>query len=107
MEYIDLVERIVAAEHQASALAREAKEKEASLETDLARESTELHDRYMERARRRISLVEAEEAQRAEKAIAALDQRLSRSMAALERAYETDRDAWVEALFTKITGGTP
>ena len=49
MEYIDLVNRIISAEHSASALAQEAREKQASLDADLERECAQLRQRYLER----------------------------------------------------------
>lgn len=107
MEYIDLVKRIVAAEHSANALAQEAREKEAALDGDLARESGALRESYLERARRRVAIVEETEARLADESAAAIDQRLDRAMQALELAYETHRDEWVEALFSRVTDGTP
>ena len=62
MEYIDLVKRIVAAEHSANELAQEARGKEAALDRDLARERSALRESYLERARRRVAIVEETEA---------------------------------------------
>ncbi len=107
MEYIDLVKRIVAAEHSANELAQEAREKEAALDRDLARESDALRESYLERARRRVAIVEETEAKLADESAAAIDRRLDRAMQALELAYETHRDEWVETLFSRVTDGTP
>lgn len=107
MEYIDLVKRIVAAEHSANELAQEAREKEAALDRDLARERSALRESYLERARRRVAIVEETEAKLADESADAIDRRLDRAMQALELAYETHRDEWVEALFSRVTDGTP
>ena len=98
MEYIDLVKRIVAAEHSANELAQEAREKEAALDRDLARERSALRESYLERARRRVAIVEETEAKLAGESANAIDRRLDRAMQALELAYETHWDEWVEAL---------
>ena len=95
MEYIDLVNRIISAEHSASALAQEAREKQASLDADL------------ERAQRRISIVEETEAQLAAESMAAVDARLSHAMEALEGAYRAHQQEWVDALFARVVGQTP
>ena len=98
MEYIDLVNRIISAEHSASALAQEAREKQASLDADLERECAQLRQRYLERARHRISIVEETEAQLAAESMAAVDERLSHAMEALEEAAPTSRSGWTSSL---------
>ena len=45
MEYVDLINRILSAEHSASAIAQEVKDRQAGLDRDLARESEELRQR--------------------------------------------------------------
>ena len=107
MEYIDLVNRIISAEHSASALAQEAREKQASLDADLERECAQLRQRYLERAQRRISIVEETEARLAAESMAAVDARLSHAMEALEGAYRAHQQEWVDVLFARVVGQTP
>lgn len=104
MEYVDLINHILSAERNAGAIAQEAKDRQANLEQDLEQETQSLHDRYMERARRRVSIVEDTEAKAAQESIAALDKRFTRATAQMDRAYENCRAQWVDALFTRITG---
>ena len=104
MEYLNLVNQIVAAEQSAREIAREAQEQESSLEAELERETAGIRERYMERARRRVAGVEETEAKAAQEELARWDRRLERAMAQVESAYARNRDAWVETLFRQIVG---
>ena len=57
MEYVDLVNKIVAAEHSAQEIAREVKEKQDSLDADLKLEVGKLREDYFARAKHRIDEV--------------------------------------------------
>lgn len=105
MEYIDLVGKIIAAEHSAKEIAREAKARETTLDADLEREAAGMREAYMDRARRRVEQVRATEAQAARESAAALDGKFTAAMGAVEAAYARNRDAWVEAIFQRIVGG--
>lgn len=105
MEYVELVNRIVEAEHSAKEIAREARQQEGVLDQQVRQETSAMHERYMERARRRIEQVEQTEAQSADEAVAQLDVKLRNAMDAVEEAYEKNRDQWVDALFSMIVGG--
>ena len=104
MEYVDLVSKIVAAEHSAQDIAREAKEKQESLDADLRRDVEQLRQDCMARARRRVSLVEEAEQAAAKEDMAAWDEKLSKAMADVESTYAKNKDAWVNALFHRVIG---
>ncbi|HIY21169.1 MAG TPA: hypothetical protein H9841_04600 [Candidatus Flavonifractor merdigallinarum] len=107
MEFVDLINQIVAAEQNASQLVQEVQNREAGLDQDLERETADLRERYMARAKRRVGIVEETETAQAQEEIARLDQRLSESLEALNRAYESHREEWVNTLLARIVGGTP
>lgn len=107
MEYVELINQIVAAEQSASQLAQEAQDRQAGLDQDLAQETADLRERYMARAKRRVGIVEETETAQARESIAQLDQRLQHSLDELNRAYETHREQWVDALFARIVGTAP
>ena len=107
MEYVDMVNQIIAAEHSAKALTEEAKEKQEQFQTDLERELEGLREEYMERARHRVELVEQTERAAAEERIAKLDQKLQDVLDAVERSYEKHKDQWVEQLFQMIVEAQP
>lgn len=107
MEYVELINQIVAAEQNACHLAREAQNRSAGLDADLAKETADLRENYMARARRRVGIVEETEAAQAREEMDRLDRHLKHSLDALNRAYEAHREEWVDALFTRIVGQTP
>ena len=107
VEYVDMVNQIIAAEHSAKALTEEAKEKQEQFQTDLERELEGLREEYMERARHRVKLVEQTERAAAEERIAKLDQKLQDALDAVERSYEKHKDQWVEQLFQMIVEAQP
>lgn len=107
VEYVDMVNQIIAAEHSAKALTEEAKEKQEQFQTDLERELEGLREEYMERARHRVELVEQTERAAAEERIAKLDQKLQDALDAVERSYEKHKDQWVEQLFQMIVEAQP
>lgn len=104
MEYVDLVSKIVAAEHSAQEIAREVKEKRDSLDADLKAEVAKLREDYFARAKRRVDEVEKTEAAAAEEDMARWDKKRSDALAGVERAYAEHKDQWVESLFTRIVG---
>jgi hypothetical protein len=104
MEYINLVNRIVEAEHTAKALVHEAEEKQAHLQSDLDKEIAAMRTGYFARADRRLELVRQTEQQGAQEAIAQLDEKLHTAMEAVESAYARNKDRWVDTLFAMIVG---
>ena len=105
LEYAELVNKIVAAEHSAREIAGEARKQEAQLESDLARESAALRKRCYEQADRKLAQVREETAQAERKSVAALDRKLADAMATVETARKKYQDNWVETLFEMIVGG--
>lgn len=107
MEYVDLVNKIISAEHSAQDIAREVKEREETLDADLQRDVSEMREQYFSRAKRRIQQVRETEEAAAEENIALWDEKLKAAMAEVESAYGKNRDQWVDTLFRMITGGEP
>ncbi|MEG1857657.1 MAG: hypothetical protein RR216_02880, partial [Pseudoflavonifractor sp.] len=103
---IELVNQIIAAEHSAQSIAHEVKERERSLDKDLARENDEMRSAYFARAKRRIEAVEQAENAAAEADIAAWDTRLDAAMSKVESSFDRGRDQWVDTLVGMIVGGT-
>lgn len=104
MEYIDLVSKIIAAEHRAQAIAKAAVEQQESLDADLEREVAELRADFFRRAERRIALVEETERAAAGEDMALWDKKLEQALAEVESAYTKSKDAWVDLLFHRIVG---
>lgn len=107
MEYMDMVSKIVAAEHAATELVQEGKTREDNLKADLDHQVTDMRDRYLDRARHRLTLVAETEEQAAQESIERLDKRFETAMAEVESAYEKNKEQWVDTLFTMIVGAQP
>lgn len=107
VEYLDMVNQIITAEHSAKALAEEGRQKQEQVESGVEREVAQLREDYMQRARHRLELVEETEQAGAEEEIVKLDEVQRRAMKAVEAAYEKNRDAWVDKLFALIVGVEP
>ena len=100
VEYLDMVNQIVAAEHSAKALAEEGRQRQEQLRSGLEREAADLREEYMQRARHRVELVEQTERAGAEETIAQLD--FIRSMHCdLAQGYYFDRPISVEEFEAK------
>ena len=104
MEYINLVNRIVEAEHTAKAMVHEAEEKQARLQSDLDKEIAAMRTGYFARADRRLEMVRQTEREGAQEEIAQLDEKLRAAMEAVESAYAKNKDRWVDTLFAMIVG---
>lgn len=104
MEYVDLVNKIVTAEHNAQSIAREATEKQESLDADLNRDVEQFRADSFDRAKRRVELVDKTERAAAEEDSKAWDRRLEKAMSVVESAYAKGKEPWVEQLFRKVIG---
>ena len=104
MEYVELVNQIVAAEHSAKEIAGEAQRREAELETDLNQEIEALRTRQLEKAKKRLETLRDKESAREQESMVALDKKLSDALAAVEAARSKYQDNWVDTLFEMIVG---
>ena len=107
MDYAEMVSQIMAAEQGAKVLAEESRAQEEQLQAGLDGEIAELRERYMDRARHRLEQVRQTVEAAAGESVQRLDERLSKTMKAMETAYEKNRDRWVDKLFTMIVGVEP
>lgn len=105
MEYVDLVNKIIDAEHSAKEIAREVQERKETLDADLERDVQQMRENYFARARHRIEEVEKTENLGAQQDIENWDQKLEAAMAKVELAYQRNREQWVDVLFSRIVGG--
>lgn len=104
MEYVDLVNKIVDAEHSAQSIAKEALEKQENLDADLARDMAQMREDFFARAMHRVALVEETEQAAAREDVAAWDKKLSHAMGEIEDSYAKNRDTWIDTLFGRIIG---
>ena len=107
MDYAEMVSQIMAAEQGAKALADEAREKRQQMQAGLEKEVSALREDYMDRANHRLEEVQQTEDAAAQEALTRVDERLDRTMKAVEASYEKNKERWVDALFSMIVGVEP
>ncbi|MCD7947079.1 MAG: hypothetical protein LUG13_02115 [Oscillospiraceae bacterium] len=104
MEYLDLVNKIVAAEQSAQEIVKEAETQKITLDTDVEKEVARLREDYMSRAKRRLESIEKTEQDDAQDDIRALDKDFEAAMARINRAYHAHKEGWIQTLFAEIAG---
>ncbi len=104
MDQNDLIQRIIATEHQAQAITQNARSEHAHMDERIDAELTALRQRYAQEEERYLEMLrqkaEAESAER----LAVLEQRLQEKLSQIESIYSTQKDNWVEAIFQQIVG---
>ena len=106
MEYVTLINKIVAAEQSAKEIVQEARERERTIETDLDAEVETLRAQYMQRAHQRVEKVEAAERKAEEEDLMLWDKKLDKAMTDVETSYAKHKEQWVESLFQQVVGGS-
>ena len=77
------------------------------MQAGLEKEVSALREDYMDRASHRLEEVQQTEDAAAQEALTRLDERLDRTMKAVEASYEKNKERWVDALFSMIVGVEP
>ena len=104
MEYTQLVNRILDAEHSAREIAQEVHKREESLESELTKEKADLRASFMDRADKKIAEITHETQASRDESLHAQDVRRDEAMARMERAYQRYGDNWADTLFHRIVG---
>ena len=102
MEHIELLNAIIQVEQQARTMAEEAQEQKRQLPVELNESRQEIHDRYFQKARHRVSLVKEQEEDALHEQLDALDAALARNRDDLKRRYEQNRSQWADTLFSLV-----
>ena len=100
----DLIQKKIAAEHQAQALAEHAKVQQENMEASIESEIDGLRKQYQERAEAYLQKLQETEREKSAKHLEALDQRLQKKLDQVENIYQSRKDQWVEAIFDRIVG---
>lgn len=104
MDQNDLIQRIIATEHQAQAITEAARAEHENMDANIEAELAALRARYaQEEADYLTGLRQKAEAESAAR-ISALEQRQQEKLAQIESIYSTQKDNWVEAIFNQIVG---
>ena len=104
MEHIDIINRIVDAEHRAQQITNDAKEQLIGLPEEIRDETEKMHRDLRARAQRRVEIMEQIEKEATDELLKHLDEDLKRDIDAVNAAYQTNKDEWVEKLYCMIVG---
>ena len=102
MEYLEIIQRIIDAEKRAHEISEQVKLNFERQNADVAAELALLQQNYQERAERRISLIETQEADYTSEQLAFLDTQKALSMERMQADFSANYDAYVEQLFLRI-----
>ena len=104
MEYSELIQKILTAEHNARQMVRKAREQQASLNAALEQETSTLRSASMERARKRVASIEQEERQQTQAELDALEEQARAALAQADAALERYGGQWADELFRLTVG---
>ena len=102
MEHINILNRIIEAEHKAQEIANEAKKKREDLPSNLKVEREKMLSSYMERAEKRLKAVRDQEEIIAAERIGELDAQLAADIENFKKLTDTKHNEWVSKLFESI-----
>ena len=99
MLHVELINRIIEAEHKAREMADTAKAKRLSLKSDLQGAAEEIRGSYYQRAVRRIEEVREKERLICDEQIRQLDNHYVQELSHMEGKFAEHRSEWVNKLF--------
>lgn len=100
----DLIQKIIAAEHQAQALTEQAKAQHEHMEESIDAEIAELRAQYQQQADSYLKQLEQTEREKSKQYLTNLDCRLASKLEQVESIYQSRKDQWIEAIFDRIVG---
>ncbi len=106
MEHLDLLNKIIEAEQTAKQISSQAKEKRDNLPSDLRAQQERLHEEYLARAQKRVSMVEREENQAASERVQELEKELIHDKAAMEDYFRAHHETLTDGLFQMVVNPT-
>jgi phosphoserine phosphatase len=100
----DLIQKIIATEHQAQALTEQAKQQQENMEASITSEIEALRAKYQEEADAYLQKLTQSEHEKSAQHLQALDDRLAAKLQQVESVYTAQKDQWVQAIFERIVG---
>ena len=104
MNQNDLIQRIIATEHQAQTLTESAKKAQAEMEQDIAAETAALRARYQAEADRYLQELRQQEQEKSARELDMLKVRLQEKLDQIETIYAAEKEQWTDAIFSRIVG---
>ena len=104
MDQNDLIQRIIATEHQAQAITQTARSEHAHMDERIEEELAALRLRYTQEEETYLEALRQRAEEDSAERLSALAQRLQEKLSQIESIYSTQKDSWVEAIFQQIVG---
>ena len=104
MNQNDLIQKIIAAEHQAQALTETARKEQENMESSIQQEIAALRARYQAQADSYLQNLKQQEQEKSAQYLSELDLRLQAKLTQIDSIYSAQKDAWVDAIFERIVG---
>ncbi len=104
LNQVDLIQKIIATENQAQALAEHAKEEQENMEASIESEIDSLKKQYQNRADAYLKQLELTEHEKSAQRLKELDEKLAAKLSQVENIYQSRKEQWVDAIFDRIVG---
>ena len=100
----NLMEQIIEMDRKARKITEAAQLEKVNSEKAVQKNREKIRRKYLEEARRRISLIEPQERAAAEKNLEELKRKSDAFAEKFEKLYAENGDAWVEKIVRRVTG---
>lgn len=104
MNQAELIGKVLAADRQAQAIAKDAKDAEANLDQNIEEEIKVLEATYRNEAQEKLRALEASEKEKCQAQMKLLDAKLHAKLHQVDDLYESKKDLWVDTIVTRIVG---
>ncbi len=104
MNQTDLIQNIIATEHQAQALTAQARTQVENMDASIQAEIDALREKYRADAEAYLQRLRQSEQEKSAQTLLDLDARLKAKLQQIESSYESNRDQWVQEIFERIAG---
>ena len=104
MHQSELIQRVLAADAQAQAIAQDAHQAQESLETSIQAEIVSMTASYEASAQAQLSELEARESAVCQQQLDLLEEKLQQKLRQVESLYASKKDQWVDTIVERIVG---
>lgn len=101
----DMIARIIEMDKKARDMTDEAQKDKLADEQQVILKKETLKNEYLERAKKRIEINRQSARKKADKYLSVIEERDSTVIQELDKAYEKNRDVWVDSIVARVTDG--
>lgn len=97
----DMVKKIIEMDEHAREISTSAQEEAKNSLNEIQKAKNEIHDKYFNRAKRRLQLNQEAEQERTDLAIKEIEKNYRELMKKMERTYKENKQQWIEEIFKR------